>query len=130
MRETAIESVVEVHRKADRMTPRESGYLRSHLEITHGAQPQAPRTAKRPTEARRRAIAGKGPPDIRAALADFKLGEKIRISWLAWYGVFVEYGTSKNAPVGFVRRAAGSWDAIVRRNVAKTAARMRGKPLQ
>ena len=127
MREVVIDSMADLHRKADRMTPRQTGYLRSHVTVEHGQQVTARRSTKRPTEAQRRSIAAKGPPDIRAALADFKMGETIRVSWRSWYAGFVEYGAKGRGPVGYVRRAAESWRSIVRRNAKEVAARMRGK---
>lgn len=51
---------------------------------------------------------------ISLVIAGAELGDTIFLGLTAKYGPYLEYGTSKIAPRGFVRLAAAQWQEIVR----------------
>lgn len=52
-----------------------------------------------------------------------ELGQTIFLGWTAAYSGFIEWGTSKMAPRGFVRLAAAQWQTVVSRVTAEAKAR-------
>lgn len=59
---------------------------------------------------------------------DAKLGDTIYGSFTMAYAGYVEYGTSKMAPRGMVRRAAAQWQTIVNQSIGKArSATSRGR---
>lgn len=50
---------------------------------------------------------------ISLVIKNAKLGQTIYLGWTAAYSGFIEWGTSKMAPRGFVRLAAAQWQTVV-----------------
>jgi hypothetical protein len=61
--------------------------------------------------------------DIALVITDAKLGDVIYGCFTMSYGPYVEFGTSKMAPRGMVRRAAMQWQQIVDANVTLAQSR-------
>jgi hypothetical protein len=55
------------------------------------------------------------PAGYAATISNAKIGDYITLGYVANYAVFLEYGTAKIAPRGWVRAAAMQWPQIVSR---------------
>lgn len=59
---------------------------------------------------------------VSLVVADAQLGDTIYGCFTMAYAEFVEYGTTRMAPRGMVRRAASQWQVIVNQSIAKVRA--------
>jgi Bacteriophage protein of unknown function (DUF646). len=99
--------------------PIDTGFLRSSIR---GSLTDMPRIDPAKTNKRKAPSTWDG-SDLTLVIAQAKLGDTIYIGYTAAYAGFLEYGTSKMAPRGFVARATGQWQRIVRATVAQATAR-------
>ncbi len=60
---------------------------------------------------------------ITAVISGAHIPQTIWVGWVAEYGPYLEFGTSKIAPRGFVRLAVAQWDTIVSQVVAEAKSR-------
>ncbi len=104
---------------AQAAVPVDTGFLRSSvLAGKDGVPPIDP--AK--TNPSKRSVRTSG-ADVTATIAGLRLGDSFSFGYTAAYAAFVEYGTSRMSPRGFVAKAAGQWRATVESVVARAKAR-------
>lgn len=99
--------------------PIDTGFLRSSIE---GSLSEMPRINPAKTNAGKVPSSWSG-SDLTLVIASARLGDTIYIGYTAAYAGFLEYGTSRMPPRGFVARATGQWQRIVRATVAQAKAR-------
>lgn len=84
--------------------PVDTGFLRASLQVAVNNPPSL-----EPQGRNQSATDG----EMALQIAGASIGDVIHAAWGANYAGFVEYGTSRMAPRGFVRGAVGQWQAIV-----------------
>lgn len=87
----------------------QTGFLRASERASTEAMPQIDPKAYPEPE-------GNYPFDggqIALVINGASLGQTIYLGWTAAYSGFIEWGTSKMAPRGFVRLAAAQWQTVV-----------------
>ena len=82
---------------AQKRVRRKTGYLQSSVRF-HMGDEVVTATASRPTYQERASQGAKGPPDVRQALANWKIGQPLQARWKAWYAGFQEYGNNRRLP--------------------------------
>ena len=64
---------------------------------------------------------------ITVVIVGASLGETIYVGWTAAYVVYLEWGHSMQAPLGFVGITAAEWPGIVREQIALAKASVRAR---
>ena len=99
--------------------PIDTGFLRSSIRGSLSAMP-----AVDPNKTNKAKVPSSwDSSDLTLVIASAKLGDTIYVGYTAAYAGFLEYGTSTMAPRGFVAKATGQWQRIVRATVAQAKAR-------
>ncbi len=104
------ESTQRVVSAAQRRIPVDTGFARASIRASLSAMP--PIDPNFTNKARQ--TASYDPGEISLVIAGAKIGQTIHIGWTANYAIYLEYGSSKKAPAGFVRISAEEWPRIVR----------------
>lgn len=112
------ESTQRVVSKAQERIPVDTGFARASIQASLAAMPQIDPTKHGVAGGRYR------PQPINAVLAQAQIGQTIYVGWTASYVGFLEHGSSKKAPSGFVRISAMEWPKIVRQVTAEAKARV------
>ena len=100
--------------------PVDTGFARASIRASLESMPSIDPTANKPASG----DYPYDPGDITLTIAGAQLGQQIFIGWTANYVGYLEAGSSKQAPSGFVRLAALEWDHTVSEVVAEAKARV------
>lgn len=116
-RVTAIfrQSVQDVVSLAQSRIPVDTGFARASIRASKDAMPPL-NTSGKPKPGETYAY---DPSNITVVIASLNLGEAIYVGWTANYAIFLEYGSSQQAPTGFVGISALEWPMIVKANEEK-----------
>ena len=105
---------------AQERIPVDTGYARSSVRASLQSMPPIDPGASKPTGG----SFTYDPGDIVLTIAGAEIGQTIYVGWTANYVGYLEAGSSKQAPSGFVRLAAMQWQATVNQVVAEAKARV------
>jgi hypothetical protein len=106
---------------AQERIPVDTGYARASIRASLTAMPTIDQTS-RPQEGQKY-ITDNAP--VILTIANATLGQTIYIGWTASYVQYLENGSSKQAPSGFVGLAALEWPNIVDRVTEELKSRVR-----
>ena len=106
---------------AQAAVPVDTGFLRASIRASTSAMPTL--SAARPSSG----SFPNGAGDVVLTIAGAQLGQTIFVGYTANYAIYVEYGTSRMAPRGFVARAAQQWQATVNAVTADAKSRAAGR---
>ncbi|HXU02761.1 MAG TPA: HK97 gp10 family phage protein [Polyangia bacterium] len=102
------ESTQRVVSQAQRRIPVDTGFARASVRASLEAMPPIDPTF-RGDPGRTYAPTG----EVSVVIAGAQIGQTIYVGWTANYAIFLEYGSSQQAPNGFVRVSAQEWPRIV-----------------
>ncbi|MDB5612049.1 MAG: hypothetical protein JWP25_8949 [Bradyrhizobium sp.] len=100
--------------------PVDTGFARASVRASIESMPPIDPSAKKPAGG----SFGYDPGEITLVIAGAELGQQLFIGWSAAYVIFLEQGSSKQAPSGFVRLSAMEWPQIVSEVVADAKSRV------
>lgn len=128
-RMTAVfkESTQRVFSLAANAVPIDTGYARASVRASLSSMP--PINPRSRPERSRKADEARGslykfdPQGVVLTINGAQLGQTIYIGWTAAYVLYLEYGSSMQAPLGFVRVAAAQWQPIVNQVVKEAKLR-------
>lgn len=107
---------------AQSYTPVDTGYLRASIRASTTSMPPI-NPAGRPTGTSYPYNAG----EVVLVITGAQLGQTIYAGWTANYAIYVEMGTSRTPPRGFVARAAQQWQATVNAVTSEAKSRASGR---
>jgi hypothetical protein len=116
------ESTKRVVSEAQARIPVDTGFARASIRGSLSDMPQIDPSMSRPKEGGSFSDSGEWVTTIASA----RLGDTIYVGWTANYVIYLEYGSSSQAPSGFVRIAALQWQQIVAQVTAEAKSRALG----
>ncbi len=121
MRAVFQESVQELVSKAQSRIPIDTGFARASIR---GSLTRMPSIDPKAAPASRSVKYPDRTGEVVVQIASAQLGDTIYVGWTANYVILLEYGSSMQAPLGFVGISAIEWPDIVERVTRELASRI------